>query len=244
MGKGYIKTIIVILLTFCFVFAEGSRSTVTIMKDTRFGTEAHMADSGINGLTVIIIGGIHGDETAGVLAAEALSRLIPLKGKIVVVPRANKPACENGVRTEYYMEDLNRCFPGDKGGSLSSYAAAMLVEAISGYNPAVVIDLHESKEKYGEEPAALGQALVISETGDSAKIVLDILERLNEKVGAGNEFTFASGAPEGSMNREISKLLSVPAVTVETWSGQSLEDRVEQQIWAVSAILRYFEMSN
>jgi predicted deacylase len=140
------------------------------------------------------------------------------------------------------MEDLNRCFPGDKEGDLSRYAAAMLTEAVSGYKPAIVIDLHESKAKYGEEAAALGQSLVISEQGDSAGIVLDVLEGLNEKVGVGNEFTFTSGAPEGSLNKEISKLLCIPVITVETWSGQEIEARVNNHLYAVTTILKYFNM--
>ncbi|HWR60161.1 MAG TPA: succinylglutamate desuccinylase/aspartoacylase family protein [Clostridia bacterium] len=242
MGRGIIKAFMVILLTLCFVFAEGNHSTAALMKGTGLETVMHLSDSGKAGPTVVIIGGIHGDETAGVLAAEALTQLMPDSGRIVVVPRANKPACDSGVRTEYYMEDLNRCFPGDRDGSPTKYAAATLVEAITACKPSVVIDLHESRSKYGEEAGSLGQALVISEQGDSAEIVLDILEGLNKKAGAGNEFTFASGAPAGSLNREISKLLRIPAITVETWSEQEMEVRINNHIYAVSEILKYFNM--
>lgn len=242
MGKGLVTTVIILLLSFCFVLAEDNSSAATIMQGSELSTEIYVADSGVIGPTVIIIGGIHGDETAGVIAAEALIKLKPVKGKVVVLPRANKPACESNVRTMYYMEDLNRCFPGDKEGSLSEYAAAAIFEKIIGYSPSIVIDLHESKEKFGEDAASLGQSLIISEQGDSAEIVLDILEKLNEKVETGNEFTFTSGAPKGSLNSEISKLLCIPAITVETWSGQIMEARVKNHIDAVTLIIEYFNM--
>jgi len=242
MDKGIIKAFMVISLILCLVFAEEDNSAAVLMKGTELETMMHLSDSGKAGPTVVIIGGIHGNETAGVLAAEALTQLVPDKGRIAVVPRANKPACDSGVRTVYYMEDLNRCFPGAREGSLTEYAAAALAEAITACKPSIVIDLHESRSKYGEEAESLGQALVISEEGDSAAIVLDILENLNEKAGAGNEFTFASGAPAGSLNREISKLLSIPAITVETWSGQEMETRINNHIYAVNEILKHFDM--
>lgn len=242
MGKGFIKIFAIMLLLLCTVFAEGGNSTVLLMKGTAMETEMNISDSGKAGPTAVIIGGIHGDETAGMLAAEAIAKLEPVYGRIIVVPRANKPACDSGVRTEYYMEDLNRCFPGACERGLSGYAAASLTEAIKACEPSIVIDLHESRYKYGEDAGSLGQSLVISEQGDSAAIVLDVLEPLNGRTGTGNEFTFASGAPAGSLNNEISKLLCIPVITVETWSGRELEARVEDHINAVCEILGHFMM--
>lgn len=242
MDRIFAVILIILLLSFCVVSAEGSYSTEIIMKGTQLATEVYVSDSDNAIPGVIIVGGIHGDETAGVLAADILTQLMPKMGKVVIIPRANRPACERGVRTEYYMEDLNRSFPGNKEGRLSEYAAFSLVEAIAKYRPAIIIDLHESKYRYGEEEGSLGQSLVISDWGNGAEIVLEILEGLNEKVGAENEFTFASGAPMGSLNREISKLLDIPVITVETWSAQELGNRIDNHIYAVEAILEYFDM--
>lgn len=242
MKKSLAEAFLIILLSFCIVFAEGVAAPVTIMQGTLFATDIYSIDSGKEGPTVVVVGGIHGDETAGILAADALTGLLPVKGRLVVIPRANRPACEGKVRTDYYMEDINRSFPGDKGRGYSGYVAAMLTEAIAGYQPSIIIDLHESRERYGEEATALGQSLVLSELGDCAGIVLDILDGLNEKVGEENEFTFASGAPAGSLNRELSELLNIPAVTVETWSGQDIDTRVSNHVFTVRAILKYYGM--
>lgn len=242
MGKCLIGILTIILLLSSSVFAEFDHTTVTLMTGTVMETEMHISDSGKAGPTAVIIGGIHGDETAGVIAAEAITKLVPVCGRIIVVPRANRPACDSGVRTEYYMEDLNRSFPGASEKGPAGYAAASLTEVIRAYEPSIVIDLHESRYKYGEEEGSLGQSLVISEQGDSASIVLDMLELLNTKTEAGNQFTFTSGAPAGSLNNETSKLTGIPAVTVETWSERELEARVKDHINAVSVILEHFKM--
>jgi len=242
MGKCLIRTLTIILLLSFSVFAEFDHSSTILMAGTAMETEIHISDSGKAGPTAVIIGGIHGDETAGVLAAEAIAKLAPVCGRIIVVPRANRPACDSGVRTEYYMDDLNRCFPGASDKGPAGYAAASLTEAVKAYEPSIVIDLHESRYKYGEGEGSLGQSLVISEQGDSASIVLDIIDLLNTKTEAENQFTFTSGAPAGSLNNEISKLLDIPAVTVETWSGRELETRVKDHINAVSVILEHFKM--
>lgn len=242
MGKCLTVILTILVLLSSSVSAEFDHTTGTLMLGTVMETEIHSSDSGKPGPTAVIIGGIHGDETAGVLAAEAIAKLVPVCGRIIVVPMANRPACDSGVRTEYYMEDLNRSFPGASEKGPAGYAAAALTEMIRAYEPSIVIDLHESRYKYGEEEGSLGQSLVISEQGDSASIVLDMLDSLNTKTDAANRFTFTSGAPAGSLNNELSKLLDIPAVTVETWSERELETRVKDQINAVSVILEYFKM--
>ena len=68
------------------------------------------------GPTVLVTGGIHGDEPAGADAAEIIrSAGKSLRGKLVVVPRCNVPALELGQRrmpgVDSEHDDLNRCFP-------------------------------------------------------------------------------------------------------------------------------------
>ncbi|MFC7045963.1 succinylglutamate desuccinylase/aspartoacylase family protein [Halobacteriaceae archaeon GCM10025711] len=89
--------------------ATASRTSYTIMDGTEHETTVHVYDSGNRGLTTFVIGGMHGDETSGYLAADEIATWSVTTGKLVVIPRANVEAIQAGVRGVGY--DLNRQFP-------------------------------------------------------------------------------------------------------------------------------------
>ncbi len=98
-------------------------------------------DSGVDGPTVMVVGGVHGDEPAGFRAARQIAGWTPVRGRLVVLPRANAPALEAGTRTADGGADLNRAF-GDEDFASDPLAHALwsVVEEIA---PDVLLDLHE-----------------------------------------------------------------------------------------------------
>lgn len=79
------------------------------------------------GPTLLLQAGMHGDETNGI---EIVRRLItkdevrkPLCGSIIAIPVINTFAFLYGTRDLPDGKDLNRCFPGNKNGSLGSRIA-------------------------------------------------------------------------------------------------------------------------
>jgi predicted deacylase len=79
------------------------------------------------GPTVLLTGGVHGDEYEGPIA---LARLIcdltlqAIRGRIIVVPSLNLPALLAGKRLSPIDGiNLNRCFPGDRNGSPTNMIA-------------------------------------------------------------------------------------------------------------------------
>ena len=63
-----------------------------IAQGTPFQTRWHSYDSEVDGPTVLVIGGIHGDERAGYRAARQIATWPVTVGRLVVVPAANPPA--------------------------------------------------------------------------------------------------------------------------------------------------------
>ncbi|HUH65411.1 MAG TPA: M14/M99 family metallopeptidase [Syntrophales bacterium] len=61
------------------------------------------------GPTLLIIGGIHGDESGGYLTAERYAGVRVKKGTLIVVPRLNLPAITKGKR-QGLSGDMNRLF--------------------------------------------------------------------------------------------------------------------------------------
>ena len=79
------------------------------------------------GPTVLLTGGVHGDEYEGPIALARLIReldLSKLTGRLIVVPAVNYPAFVAGTRTSPIDDiNLNRTFPGKRNGTATEMIA-------------------------------------------------------------------------------------------------------------------------
>lgn len=87
------------------------------------------------GPTVLISGGVHGDEINGVVTAKKILEefdhgLSLQKGTLIFIPLVNIYGFLSNSRTFPDGRDLNRSFPGSKKGSLASRIAFILSEEI------------------------------------------------------------------------------------------------------------------
>lgn len=83
-----------------------------------------------NGPTVLLTGGVHGDEYEGPIALGNFIRSLEisnLKGRIIVLPAVNYPAFLAGSRVSPIDEiNLNRTFPGQRNGTATEMIAHYL----------------------------------------------------------------------------------------------------------------------
>lgn len=102
-----------------------------------------------DGPTLALVAAVHGDAIAGTrVVMEAVSRLDPssLSGTVLAVPVANPIAFESHTRTTGQgmntdMNNMNRVFPGNRGGWVTQKLAAALSEFVLDRSDAVV-DYH------------------------------------------------------------------------------------------------------
>ncbi len=97
------------------------------------------------GPKVVITAGTHGDEYEGQLIVSNLIRNVTpemVSGQLVLIPMANYPAADAGLRTSPIDEgNLNRMFPGDPNGTITQMIAHFIEEtALDGAD--YLIDLH------------------------------------------------------------------------------------------------------
>ncbi len=97
------------------------------------------------GRSVVCFGGTHGDEYEGQVAVWRLMRdLDPaeLRGRVILLPRLNTPACIAGQR-ESPLDggNLNRAFPGNPRGTITSRIANFVTTRIFPLVD-VVLDIH------------------------------------------------------------------------------------------------------
>lgn len=97
------------------------------------------------GPTVLVLGGNHGDEYQGQVAAMKLSReLTPemISGRIILIPSLNFPAARAATRlSPLDGMNMNRAFPGTPEGNVTSQIAHYLTTVLFPMSD-VVIDIH------------------------------------------------------------------------------------------------------
>jgi predicted deacylase len=98
-----------------------------------------------DGPTVLVLGGNHGDEYQGQVALMKLARSISqeqVQGRLILIPSLNFPAALASTRlSPIDGMNLNRAFPGDSEGSVTSQIAHYLTHALFPISDAV-IDIH------------------------------------------------------------------------------------------------------
>lgn len=80
-----------------------------------------------SGPTVLLTGGVHGDEYEGQIAISRLARSLDpatVQGRVIMIPALNMPAVLNDTRlSPVDNRDMNRCFPGNPRGTFSEMLA-------------------------------------------------------------------------------------------------------------------------
>ena len=99
------------------------------------------------GPTIWFTGVVHGDEKGGRLVIENAFKKIKkyglFKGNLYAFPLINKEGFKKNSRLiPKTKEDINRCFPGSKTGTLGKRIAYEISKKIMETNPSLVIDLH------------------------------------------------------------------------------------------------------
>lgn len=101
---------------------------------TKIDLQVHVYRSKVEGPTMLVLGGVHGDEINGV---EIVRRTIAdglftnlNKGSVIAIPLLNIYGFLNFSRDLPDGKDVNRSFPGNKSGSLASRVAYVMTKHI------------------------------------------------------------------------------------------------------------------
>ncbi|MDP6605642.1 MAG: succinylglutamate desuccinylase/aspartoacylase family protein [Dehalococcoidia bacterium] len=123
----------------------------TLLAGSEWETPLLTTHSGVEGPRVMVLGGVHGNEPGGWLAAEGIAEWQPEAGSLLVVPRANVLSTYEFTRTLDGFGDLNRLYPGRADSVLPmSRMAAAITAAAREFEADLLLDLHESWGFYSE----------------------------------------------------------------------------------------------
>ena len=244
----------VCLLVLCFTataaIADSGSSTRSgvIGAGQSWETEWFSVEGKDPGPTVLITGGIHGNEPAGSHAADQIRHWPILRGKLIVVPRVNRAGLK--ARTRWLPEfkddeglrDLNRNFPkAEQTGAVTSLARA-LWQFVKEQKPDLVVDLHEGFDFHISNPKSVGSSIIFSASPKRMKLASQMLSAVNATVTDAQrkfELLSKSGAAKGSLVRAATDSLGIDAFILETtYKNQAVSLRARQHRTMVASLLR------
>lgn len=214
------------------------RNEKKIKEGTSWETAVYIISSPVDGPTIMVIGGIHGDEPAGYYAADSISTWAIDRGTLIVLPRANPPAIAERSRSAAGNPDLNRSFPGSHNSdNPTEKLAAHITDIIIEYEPLWVIDLHEALYCERQFPGALGQTFIYPNEGSDLDLVLELLNAVNRTIYSEEyHFLVLRGAAVGSAI-ETAQLHGSESIIIETCMQMPLDERIKFQRQTVSSLL-------
>jgi len=192
------------------------RESVTLMPTTEFETTVFVITTGKKATstpTVFVLGGVHGDESAGRQSAERLMSANVTRGTLVVLPDANQVAIRKGTREG--TKDLNRSFPGSMQGTNEDRLAAEIFQLIEQKKPAIVLTCHVSPGFHLENPAMYGQSVIFDEPG-TRSLADSVVNDINVGIAVPvQKFSVLIEPIKTSATYEIYYRLHIPAYGME-----------------------------
>lgn len=171
--------------------------------------------------SIVITGGIHGDEQTGSYTAKLIWEKLQhetLLGEVVIYPVCNMSAAKARRRRAPEDDlDLNRIFPGAPDGSYSQRLASRIWQATEGFD--YLLDLHccglygstysmhcYSYYDFAEELCrAVGVKTVIHSKGTRGQLYIEACEERNQK---GLLIEMPGGQPGGVINEAAAEELA------------------------------------
>ena len=194
------------------------------------------------GPTVLVVGGVHGDEPAGARAAGQIAHWTVTRGRLVVVPRANELALRQGKR--YTLgegsRDLNRSFPTRTLPEPRGELAAACWGLMCRVRPTWVVDLHESAGFHRKEPKRFGNSVIHYPEPGTARAAVRMTAAVDATIaGDDRKFVLLRYPASGSLSRAAAERLGAHAMIVETTHrGPPLSLRTRQHRVMVHRLLQ------
>ncbi len=222
MFTSLLLTLAIVQLQVPAALQEVAAAEQVLGKGTRFETPWFDRRGVEEGLTILITGGMHGNEPAGAAAAEAISNWSVKKGRLVVVPRMNLPALAANQRLIPEMKEpegnLNRHFP--IGGEVTPGVATDLWNLFEAVKPDWVLDIHEGFAFRRINSGSVGSSVISCADEGSLALAKKMIAAVDVTIEEEErKFTLIQGPIAGSFARAAWENAGVPSMILETTYG-------------------------
>ena len=262
-----LTVMVVVLLLLCFnLVAAGQRRHIVVFEGQENELHVYRINGSKPGKTLLIVGGIQGDEPGGFLAADFYADFLLEKGSLIVVPRANFPSILKKERQ--INQDMNRKFSDDDIANYETKVVTVLKKLICESD--CFVNLHEGSGIYSKawenedkNPKRFGQSIIADDSelkgndpGDTIyleKMAQQVIEKINRHIkNKDHLFHFSNHRTNdpNSIHKEQLKsatyyaynVCNIPAFGIESAKSLPLEQRVLQHIYAINGFLEVLDI--
>ncbi|TYT75048.1 M14/M99 family metallopeptidase [Desulfobotulus mexicanus] len=238
----------------------------TWFADTEYPLDVYRICGKKEGKTLMVIGGIQGDEPGAFLAADHYVDMALEKGNLILVPRANFSAILE-YRRQIHM-DMNRSFGEAVRQDTYEIRVAEILKALMGESD-LLLNLHDGSGFYSpvwisqeRNPLRYGQSLIADaalypgKDGallDLASIAGFVVDKINLQIANdlhhfhfNNHRTLEEDSPHKEQRSSATFYAltrhGIPAFGVETSKSLVLEEKIKHHIYAINAFMEYLDI--
>lgn len=259
------SVLVLCMLVFGAFPARGETRTVTYLENSDHELAIYFIDGKEPGKTMLILGGIQGDEPGGYLAADLYADLHLEKGNLIVVPRTNFFSIRHNQRG--VNGDMNRKFGTTSPGKDEDARIIGILHSLMEKSD-VLLNLHEGSGFYSPDyvsesknPIRFGQCIIADaalytrpdgKTIDLQEPALRVIDDINENIRESeHRFSFNNHdtLSETSSHKEQRKsatfhaltVVGIPAFGIETSKDiPSIETKVRYETLAINAFMKEY----
>ncbi len=215
----------------------------TLASGSKYATELYIIDSGKPGPVVMIVGGIHGSETAGYTAAAKVTDWQIDQGTLLVLHEANKLAIDKNTRYVSGEGDLNRDFPQSSTENADNTLSRAIWSALKKHDVDWLMDMHEGIDYSKASSCSVGQSLIYYPESSTKYLAGKIVAGLNKNISTSyKKFSLLDYPVKGSLTRAAGQYLGIHSFIFETCDNQLLSTRVNYQLQAARTLLQELDM--
>ncbi len=239
----------------------GQKSHTVFFEGEENELHVYRINGSLPGKTLLIVGGIQGDEPGGFLAADFYADFLLEKGSLIVVPRANFPSILKKERQ--INQDMNRKFIDDNIANYETRVVTVLKKLIGESD--CFINLHEGSGIYSptweseeKNPKRFGQSIIADDSKlkqmdssgpvDLEQMALQVIEKINSYIpNKDQHFHFnnhKTSDPDSIHKEQLASatyyaynVCNIPAFGIESAKALPLEQKVRQHIYAVNGFM-------
>lgn len=218
-------------------YAQMSKVNGIIAMGESYQTEYFILSGKSTNPVVMVDGGIHGDEIAGILTADSLKNLTISKGSLIIIPRMNIKACSQNIR--YENIEFNHCFPGKQNAKFyEDMLAYELTQFVLKHKPDYILSLHESRFHRKQLNDKSGGQVIYFGTQNQPKSLQNLVASINRNLSKDQAFLPIYYPVNGACSEVWNSLYGCEAYAIETWRGYPLSLRVKFQEDLVMTFLK------
>ena len=261
-----ITTFVLIFLLLCTQAFASQKIHTVFFEGEENELHVYRINGSLPGKTLLIIGGIQGDEPGGFLAADFYADFMLEKGNLIVVPRANFPSILKMERK--INQDMNRKFSDDKIFNYETRVVNVLKKLICESD--CFLNLHEGSGIYSDtweskdrNPKKFGQSIITDnkilqkaepkKSIDLEQMAREVIKKINVHIKK-KEYLFhfnnhMTNHPESIHKEQLSSatyyayhVCKIPAFGIESAKLLPLEQKVRQHIYAINGFMEVLDI--